>query len=411
MDKYFICLANSYKRGGRCIAGVEISYNTLDEWSVVRNADGTPRWIRPTAANTMFGEIPIVDAAKIKYFSIVKLTDVTPCPKEIHKEDVYYSLISVCGTVSPSLNVLNQFVDNFHKLIFFNHGRAIPVDSNFFNAYSLMFIHPEKVCTYIDSSWEKPKTRMKITYCGSIYDFPVTDPYFLDEYRENVDSHNEDVDYYLTLSLGLEFEGWHHKLVAAVFKDIPLAKEEQIASSGKWTIKEERNFTEEESNAVRNAIVVANQIGKSVCFYMKAGGQSFIPLTKDSEIGVGENVIVDDLQLLTLSRVGDDDIMRVRYCKRSMTYMDQQKQLHNNAYVKWTDEDDRLLIQLYHNGTSIKELMDKFGRNEGAIMSRLMNLEAIDTDSQMPLATNNMQPKSKTFFGKIKEFFKKDNCL
>ena len=85
-----------------------------------------------------------------------------------------------------------------------------------------------------------------------------------------------------------------------------------------------------------------------------------------------------------------------------MTYMDQQKQLHNNAYVKWTDEDDRLLIQLYHNGTSIKELMDKFGRNEGAIMSRLMNLEAIDTDSQMPLATNNMQPKSKTFFGKIK---------
>ena len=65
MDKYFICLANSYKRGGRCIAGVEISYNTLDEWSVVRNADGTPRWIRPTAANTMFGEIPIVDAAKI----------------------------------------------------------------------------------------------------------------------------------------------------------------------------------------------------------------------------------------------------------------------------------------------------------------------------------------------------------
>ena len=24
MDTYFVCLANSYKRGGRCIAGVEI---------------------------------------------------------------------------------------------------------------------------------------------------------------------------------------------------------------------------------------------------------------------------------------------------------------------------------------------------------------------------------------------------
>ena len=146
MDKYFICLANSYKRGGRCVAGVEIMYDTSGEWSVVRNNDGTPRWVRPIA-NTTYGEIPVVDAAKIKYFSIVKLTDVTPCPKEIHIEDVYYSHMSVCGVVSPNLDVLNQFVDKIHNLIFFNRGRAIPVDSHLFNAYSLMLIHPEKDCT------------------------------------------------------------------------------------------------------------------------------------------------------------------------------------------------------------------------------------------------------------------------
>lgn len=404
MDKYFICLANSYKRGGRCVAGVEIMYDTSGEWSVVRNNDGTPRWVRPIA-NTTYGEIPVVDAAKIKYFSIVKLTDVTPCPKEIHIEDVYYSHMSVCGVVSPNLDVLNQFVDKIHNLIFFNRGRAIPVDSHLFNAYSLMLIHPEKVCTYIDNSWEKPKTRMKITYCGSIYDFPVTDPYFLDEYSENTDSQNEVEDYYLTLSLGLEFEGWHHKLVAAVFKDVPLTKVEHIASSCKWTVKEERNFTEEEANAVTNAIVVANQYGKSVCFYMKAGGQSYIPLTKDSEIGVGESVSIDDLQILTLSRVGDEDIIRVRYCKHTISYMVQQKQLHTKAYAKWTDEDDLLLMQLYSNGASIKELMDKFGRNEGAIRSRIMKLEATDTVGHTLSATNNVQPKPKTIIDKIKEWF------
>ena len=39
MDTHFICLANSYKRGGRCIAGVEIDIDANDCWSVKRKAD------------------------------------------------------------------------------------------------------------------------------------------------------------------------------------------------------------------------------------------------------------------------------------------------------------------------------------------------------------------------------------
>lgn len=42
MDTYFICLANSYKRGGRCIAGVEIDIDSNNHWKVKRNADGSP---------------------------------------------------------------------------------------------------------------------------------------------------------------------------------------------------------------------------------------------------------------------------------------------------------------------------------------------------------------------------------
>ena len=57
-----------------------------------------------------------------------------------------------------------------------------------------------------------------------------------------------------------------------------------------------------------------------------------------------------------------------------LSYMEQQKQLHANAYAKWTPEDDALLMELYTNGLSVKELMERFGRNRGAIRSRLKKL-------------------------------------
>lgn len=414
MDKYFICLANSYKRGGRCIAGVEIILDSSNDWTVIHNENGTPHWIRPIA-HTTFGEIPNFTATKIQYFSIVKLTNVTLCPKEIHTEDVFYSSIEVCGHIEPTTENLNKFVDNVHTIIFLNHGKAVAVGSSIPDAYSLMIIHPESIYTYVDNSWEKPKTRMKITHCGTTYDFPVTDPIFLDAYKANPGLLQNDNNVYLTLSLGLDFEGWHHKLVATVFSNIPDAPQcTTSASSNKWRVKEERPFTAEEINAVQKAVVVANQYGKSICFYMKAGGQSYIPLTHNSEIGVGESVNVINLRLLTLTREGDNDIMRVKYdgnTAKEQSYMDRQKQLHANAYEKWTDEDDRLLLQMYRAGASINELMAKFGRNEGAIRSRIMKMEATSPTTTKPgVATptvNGIPDSSKSFFDKIKDLFRK----
>lgn len=414
MDKYFICLANSYKRGGRCVAGVEILLNSPNDWTVIHNKDGTPHWVRPIA-NTTYGEIPNFTATNIQYFSIVKLTNITPCPKELHTEDVFYSRIEVYGHIEPTTETLNKFVDNVHPTIFYNHGKAVAVGSNILDAYSLMIIHPESIYTYVDNSWEKPKTRMKITHCGTTYDFPVTDPVFLDAYKSNPDLLQNDTNVYLTLSLGLDFEGWHHKLVATVFSNIPNVSQcITNASSNKWRVKEERPFSAEEVNAVQNAVIVANQYGKSVCFYMKAGGQSYIPLTHDSEIGVGESVNVINLQLMTLARDGENDIMRVKYDRNTaqkQSYMDQQKQIHPKAYEKWTEDDDRLLLQMHRAGASINELMVKFGRNEGAILSRIMKLEAtLPATTKSDVSTtpaNNISDSPKSFFEKIKELFRK----
>ena len=72
-----------------------------------------------------------------------------------------------------------------------------------------------------------------------------------------------------------------------------------------------RNFDAEEIAAVRKAEVVSSQYGSSVCFFMKSGGQTYIPLSNQSSLAVGDDVDLSKAKLLTLHRDGDGNIMRV----------------------------------------------------------------------------------------------------
>lgn len=79
----------------------------------------------------------------------------------------------------------------------------------------------------------------------------------------------------------------------------------------KWNVKEERPFSEEEINAIKEATVVSSQYGNSVSFMMVGGGITFIPLDQNSNLGVGEVVDLHKAKLLTLSKDGEKDIYRV----------------------------------------------------------------------------------------------------
>ena len=216
MDKYFVCLANSYKRGGRCLAGIEIAYSQEGQWEIVRNENGTPHWIRPIA-DTTYGEIPYHVANNIKLLSVVKLTDIEACPECTHSENVHYSQIEVSPlSYSSEQNVLNLFVDNVHQSVFGNRGKAVSADMVPGLNYSLMLIHAENVLVYVDENREKAKNRMKFNYFGAEYGLPITDPAFLEMFRSRPEHIAIIPGVFLTLSLGLEYEGWHHKLVAGV---------------------------------------------------------------------------------------------------------------------------------------------------------------------------------------------------
>ena len=81
--------------------------------------------------------------------------------------------------------------------------------------------------------------------------------------------------------------------------------------AGKWAVKATRVFSQEEIDAVDTASVVDSQYGMSVCFFMKGGGQTFIPLSNTSSLNVGDTVDLAKAKLLTLGREGEADILRV----------------------------------------------------------------------------------------------------
>lgn len=80
---------------------------------------------------------------------------------------------------------------------------------------------------------------------------------------------------------------------------------------GKWSVKDSRNFTSDEISAVEKATVVDSQYGQSVCFMMKTGGMTFIPLDQNSSKSTGDEVDLNSASLVTLSKEGEADIYRV----------------------------------------------------------------------------------------------------
>ena len=256
MDKYFICLANSYKHGGRCIAGIEITFDINGNPFIAHHPDGRPVWIRPVS-DTPDGAIPTEIAQNIKLFAVVKLTDVIPCPNKAHVEDVRYSRMECRhGSFTPNEQLLQLCLDKKHQNIFYFQGKAISAQMVERLDYSLMLIKPDEAEAYIDESREKSKYRMKFSYYGLHYDFSITDPEFLETFKANPKIGTDLKDLYLALSLGMEFEGFHFKLVATVIqiKDPKIESKQDVSND--WF----EDYEEEMVRLINQKLAIEKQI-------------------------------------------------------------------------------------------------------------------------------------------------------
>lgn len=299
MDVYFICLANSLKRGGRCIAGVEVTLDNKQHWTVVRKSDGTPKWIRPIDKTTEFGEILLGEAQFVSLLSIVRLTDVVPIPYQAHQEDVHYSIMMVVGRVPASKAVLSQFVDKIHSVLFYGTGQAISIPTYAAADHSLMLVHADAAEIVSEIKEEKTRYRMLLGYNGVTYDLSVTDPDYIDALNSGRVSIGFMPNVYVTLSLSLVYEERHHKLVAAVVVPNCETDGNVIITDDVETVEVyTRPFTKAECRSVKRAFIVPSQNGLAVCFRRKNGGEDFMPLDENSigqawdEVNLKQSVVV-----------------------------------------------------------------------------------------------------------------------
>lgn len=223
MEKYFICLANSYKNGERCIAGVEVLPRegfplAFRDISYSGRKKRIPNWIRPVARGGIDGEIPCGVASKIKPFDIVKLTGVEECPCQVQRENCYYSTMEIVATKEVQEKILSALASRYEgRWLFGNKGKAIPAGKE--EVESLMLIRPKDVEFYING---EGKTRVKFKIVDFSretieYDLPVTDPCLCKHGAFGLNAINSYNDYYFTVSLTKEKDSWHYKIVANVF--------------------------------------------------------------------------------------------------------------------------------------------------------------------------------------------------
>lgn len=217
MDKYILCLANSYKHDNRCLAGIELS-KTNRGYSVKKDDWGHPIWFRPINRYTNMGAIPNNEAEHISLFDVVKVEDVLSCPDGAQQENHYYSAIYVVDSMEISMDLLDDISRTNRRVIFGNPKASIHRDY-YRNGldYSIIMIKASDVkCYHKEREGKQSQPRMKFNYKNSTYDFPVTDPDFRNLMDLDLEDANKAEHYYLTLSLGTLYEGMHFKLVAAV---------------------------------------------------------------------------------------------------------------------------------------------------------------------------------------------------
>ena len=218
MTRYLICLANSRKYSGRCVAGVELlPSQKRGQLYEVKSTHGRPAWIRPVSGNE-FGQVDENLVEEINLLDIIKIEDLADSPKGFQSENVLFKpeTIEVLETVPPVVRFLDKLTSPVEVSIFGNESNALSPEEIQQLDYSLVLIKPESwSCHHFTNIYGK-KTRMKFSHNHTTYDLPITDLEFCETFENCpsiVDSYK---DLYLAISLGKFFKGYYYKLVAGI---------------------------------------------------------------------------------------------------------------------------------------------------------------------------------------------------
>ena len=184
MEKHlFICLANSFKYGGRCIAGIEIRLSADEKTFRVVTEDGEPKWIRPVQRETSHKEIPTETARNIRILDVIELSNTEACGSGCQNENFYYSRMRIIKSLPFSQKVLRALLSK-RDFVLHSQGRFLTHKEYCANKGSLMLIEPEEPEIIreekLKDGIKKIQYKTRFTYKGNEYLVSVTDPRYLE---------------------------------------------------------------------------------------------------------------------------------------------------------------------------------------------------------------------------------------
>ena len=209
MDAVIVLLANSRKLGGRCLAGVELSFRTGNKFHI-KKENNRCKWLRPVS-NHENGEISEAYSGEYHNLDIVRLSNFKAKPMGHQAENCLFQSINKIHRINPSENNLRVLCDQQKRNIFGNYGKAVHPDKIGELDYSLMLIEVKDFSGYEkEDHFGRSQKRGIFNYFGHQYDLAITDPSY------ELGSEGGKI-VFLTISLGIEYEGFFHKLIAGVF--------------------------------------------------------------------------------------------------------------------------------------------------------------------------------------------------
>jgi hypothetical protein len=216
-----ICLANSYKHGNRCVAGISLD---------------TGRWVRLVGRRApgclTLGEASYSNGSEAALLDVFEAELGEGCGSNCHPEDVYVTekrwrllyrfdepryALHFADFISKRPSVLQGYNDTVSA------ERVMEVARE----RSLELIQPEDLWWWNREERGKLKSRafFRVSHASRVrYDLAVTDPVWLNKlhnlsagiYPHSFFFGGKIPKTFLTMSLGEAFEGFHYKLVAGV---------------------------------------------------------------------------------------------------------------------------------------------------------------------------------------------------
>jgi hypothetical protein len=163
---------------------------------------------------------------------------------------------------------------------------------------------------------------MIFRYNDVTYDFSITDPAFyqyISQYPEALDKLS---DVYLALSLGLEYEQRHHKLIAAVLipKTGTAIKDPFVIRRDILHEKNVRHFTFSERRRCKKCFIVPSQQGFAACMKMKNGQEEFMTIDDGCLVEAWQKVNLRKAQMVTYEDADGNEVKRMRIPDTTMSF-------------------------------------------------------------------------------------------